>query len=77
MESDVHFFKYNFDILTSDVNGFQGKGLLLVVHKSGLFCLVSHCWQRFGWARVWAVWTGYKKKNTFKHQYFANSTKTD
>lgn len=55
-------FQHNLAPLTSDVNGLQGKSLLLIVYKSGLFCLVSHCWQRFSWARVGAVWTGYKKE---------------
>lgn len=45
--------------LTSNVNGLQGKGLLLIVNQSGLFCLVSHRWQGLCRARVWAVWTRY------------------
>lgn len=54
-------------VFTSDVNGLQGEGLLLIVNQSGLFCLVSHCRQWLCWAGVWAVWTRYththKKKN--------------
>ena len=43
--------------LTSDVNGLQGKGFLLIVNQSGLLCLVSHGWQGLCWAGVWALWT--------------------
>lgn len=35
--------------LTSDINGLQGKGLLLIVNQSGLFCLVSHGRQGLWW----------------------------
>lgn len=61
--------------LTSDVDGLQGKGLLLIVNQSRLLCLISHCWQWLCWAGVWAVWTRYTHKIAFPLKQASNSNK--